>query len=190
LVSLFAEILTRLETIMTFKNTSVRRALTCASILATLIAGPVLAENQQPRLTVAFVTDAAQGKAIAQERYAGAVSKLERSEAGGLAAFYVANNLCVSYLKIGATDKARAACDRAIDGILELQANSRGSRTDRTVEKSYQRLLAMALSNRGVVFVVDDMPEQARHDFNAAIKIQSGIRQPKINLARLEELDA
>ena len=48
----------------------------------------------------------------------------------------------------------------------------------------------MALSNRGVVYLVDDMPEQARSDFEAAIDIRSGIRQPEINLARLQELDA
>ena len=175
---------------MTVKNTSTHRALACAFVLIALAAGPVVADDQQPRLTVAFVTDAAEGKAIAAERYAGAVKKLEKSEAGGLAAFYVANNLCVSYLKVGATDKAKASCDRAINSIRELQASARSFRSDRTAEKSYQRLLAMALSNRGVVYLVDDMPEQARSDFEAAIDIRSGIRQPEINLARLQELDA
>ena len=152
-----------------------------------LSAGPASADQADSRLTVAFISDAAQASAIVRKQYDRAIEKLEDAPSKGLRGFYAANNLCVAYLKVGDAEQAQIACDTAVKRIQYLVENSRyGLRY--TTAGDYQRLLAVALSNRGVVNFVNDKPELAREDFESAIETEAGIRQPQINLARMAEL--
>ena len=159
------------------------------SVAATLslIAVPAAADQDSPRLTVAFISDAAQGKSITREQYDRAIEKLEDTGTDGIRGFYAANNLCVSYLKVGEAEKAQLACDTAVIRIERLMKKTQSVAKSRTLVNDYSRLLAVALSNRGVVNFVNDKPEMARDDFEAAIETGSGIREAKINLARLAE---
>jgi len=173
---------------MISNKTSIRNAVLSATTTLALLAGPAFAD--EPRLTVTFISDAAQGTSINRENYDRAVAKLEDVDRSGIQGFFIANNLCVSYLKVGEADKAQKSCEQAVDHIQDELINNRHVRTSDIVFGEYQKFLAIALSNRGVTYVVNEKPEQARADFAAAIEIQSGLRQPKINLARLEELAA
>lgn len=170
---------------MNFRHTTSKYALPLAVALLAITAGPASADELDPRLTVTFITDAPAGKAIRKKQYELAVRQLENANGRGINDFYIANNLCVSYLKVGDTDKAREACDVAVARIKDI---TEASKSDSALANNYQKMLAISLSNRGVVYVVNDMPELARSDFEAAIEIRTGLQQPKINLARLSEL--
>ncbi len=138
-------------------------------------------------MTIAFISNAAQANAIVRKQYDQAIEKLEGASTRGVRGFYAANNLCVAYLKVGDAERAQVACDTAVERIEYLLENSHyGLRY--ASDDEYQRLLAIALSNRGVVNFVNDKPEVARDDFESAIEAETGIRQPQINLARLAEL--
>ena len=152
-----------------------------------LSAGPASADQADSRLTVAFISDAAQANAIVRKQYDRAIDKLEDAPSRGIRGFYAANNLCVAYLKVGAAEQAQIACDTAVERIQHLVENSRYA-LRYTTAGDYQRLLAIALSNRGVVNFMNDKPELARNDFESAIETKSGISQPQINLARMAEL--
>ena len=171
---------------MISNKTSIRTAVLTATTTLALLAGPALAD--EPRLTVTFISDEAQGTSIDRENYDRAVDKLEDVERSGIQGFFIANNLCVSYLKVGEADKAQKSCELAVDHIQKELEENRHVRADDTAFGEYQKYLAIALSNRGVTYVINEKPEQARADFAAAIEIRAGLRQPKINLARLEEL--
>ena len=152
-----------------------------------LSAGPASADQADSRLTVAFISDAAQASAIVRKQYDRAIEKLEDAPSKGLRGFYAANNLCVAYLKVGDAEQAQVACDTAVQRIEYLLDKSRYALRYAT-DGDYQRLRAIALSNRGVVNFVNDKPELARADFESAIQTEAGIREPQINLARLAEL--
>ena len=170
---------------MNIRKISGKQALLTATALFAFAAAPAGANEPDPKLTVTFITDAAQGTAIGRQEYELAARRLENSRGRGINDFYIANNLCVSYLKIGELEKAQEKCDAAVARIEKLlRSTSRNS----SYARDYEKLLAIALSNRGVVYVVSDKPAEARVDFNAAIESSADLRQPKMNLARLTEI--
>ena len=153
-----------------------------------LFAVPAAAEQDSPRLTVAFISDAAQGATITKAQYDRAITVLEDASKKGVRGFYAANNLCVSYLKVGATEQAQIACDTAVQRIEQLIETAPTATRRSAFAVEYERLLAIALSNRGVINYINDKPELARKDFESAIETGSGIREAQVNLARLAEL--
>jgi hypothetical protein len=56
--------------------------------------------------------------------------------------------------------------------------------------QAVRRLHAVALSNRGVAFAVSGQNERAQADFEAAARIESRLKEPAINLARLTLAEA
>ena len=173
---------------MKLKNHSSRLLICGVAAALSFIAVPAAAEQDGPRLTVAFISDAAQGSKISKEQYDRAISKLEDDPRTGLLGFYAANNLCVSYLKIGDAENAQIACDTAVERIEGLIDQTPTSASRYPFGNEYERLLAVALSNRGVINYINDKPEQARDDFESAIEINSATREAQVNLERLEEL--
>ena len=170
---------------MKLRKITIKHALPLAAALFAFTAIPAGADELDPKLTVAFITDAAHGATIRKQNYELAARKLEDARGRGINEFYIANNLCVAYLKLGELTKAQKTCDAAVEHIEKLAGSaSRNS----SYARDYERLLAIALSNRGVVHVVSDKPEKARVDFNAAIESSAEIQQAKINLARLTEI--
>ena len=174
---------------MISSKTSIRNTALSVTAAMAVLAGPALAD--EPRLTMTFISSEAQGKAIDRADYEQAVEQLEDTTKTGLAGFFVANNLCVSYLKIGAADKAQASCEQAVASIenqlQEMQERRRAWRKEDAAD-TYTKYLAIALSNRGVTYLVNDQPDAARADFNAAIEVRSNLRQAHTNLARLKAI--
>ena len=56
--------------------------------------------------------------------------------------------------------------------------------------RMYRTFLAVALSNRGVTHAVTGSPELARDDFTSAMKVDTDMREPEVNLARLSNVDS
>lgn len=173
---------------MKLKNHSSRLLICGVAAALSFIAVPAAAEQDGPRLTVAFISDAAEGSKISKEQYDRAISELEDDPKTGLRGFYAANNLCVSYLKVGDAENAQVACDTAVERIEGLIDQTPGSASRYPFGNEYERLLAVALSNRGVINYINDKPEQARNDFESAIEANSAIREAQVNLDRLAEL--
>lgn len=153
-----------------------------------LFSVPAAAEQESPRLTVAFISDAAQGRSINKEQYDRAITKLEDETKTGVRGFYAANNLCVSYLKVGDAEQAQTACETAVERIQLLIETAPKTARRAVLSAEYERLLAVALSNRGVINYINDKPELAREDFESAIETGSGLREAQVNLARITEL--
>lgn len=176
---------------MISRKTSIRNVALSVTAAVTVLAGPALAD--EPRLTVAFISGEAQSNAIDRADYEKAVRQLEDSTDSGLSGFFVANNLCVSYLKMGAAEKAQASCEQAVASIeyqLQEVQESRRTRRNEVVAAAYEKYLAIALSNRGVTYFVNDNPDAARADFSAAIEIRANLRQAHTNLARIKAVPA
>jgi len=172
---------------MKFSNTISNVMICSVAAALSLIAVPAAADQESPKLTVAFISDAAQGRKIDNQQYDSAIAELEDSKLYGIRGFYAANNLCVSYLKVGDAAQAEIACNAAVERMESLQQDSRVAR-DRFLASDYQRLYAIALSNRGVINYINDKPEMARDDFEAAIESDADVREAQLNLARLAEL--
>ncbi len=160
---------------------------TCA--LASLVLGATAANADESQFTVAVIQDAAHGRTILAEDYQSAIDALQTVDAEGLEAFYVANNLCVAYLKTGELAKAKQSCD---DAVLAIEAvlEARGTGTSLHAGSLAQRrsFLAVALTNRGVVRASDGESDMARADFRAAIEVRSRTERPETNLAHLTQL--
>jgi hypothetical protein len=178
----------RLETIMKFKKHSSNVLICGVAAALSLLAVPAAAEQEDAQLTVAFISDAAQGKSITKEQYTRAIVDLEDETEKGVRGFYVANNLCVSYLKTGEVEQAQLACDAAVERIQQLIEKSSKSARRGLFAREYGRLFAIALSNRGVINYINDEPELARDDFESAIEMDSSVRQALVNLTRITEL--
>ena len=169
------------------KRRNAKRLAGSALVLAAALAsGNASAHPEHPAYTVGVIIDAAKGRTILAEKYESAISKLQQKEVAGLEAFFVANNLCVAYLKSGRSEKAAATCDTAVS-TMESYIESPRARSDNSVESiAYRRYLAIALSNRGVALVMNGSTTRAREDFLAALELRPDAREPEMNLARLD----
>ena len=163
-----------------------RLAGSALALAATLACGSAPAHPENSPYTVGVIVDAAKGRTILAEKYESAISKLQEKETAGLEAFFVANNLCVAYLKTGDPEKAVESCNTAVNTIESYFETPRARFGDSGKTITYRRYLAIALSNRGVVLVMNGSTEQAREDFLAALELRSDAREPEMNLARLD----
>ena len=161
-------------------------ALTTA-LTVTLMCSAAKAEDVDPKPTVTFIENAAQGRKITRADYESAIAGLEESGADGIGAFYTANNLCVSHLKLGNLDDARVACDDAVVRINALIDAPRRQQVRDVPSADRERFLAVALSNRGVANAAIGRAERALADFRAAIEADSRFSGAKTNLVWLAQ---
>lgn len=159
--------------------------------LASLVLGTAPATAEETGYSVKAISDAAYGRYILAGEYEAAINELEQADAEGLEAFYVANNLCVAYLKTGELSEAKESCDTAIEEIETVLETRESSRLLYPMSPSHRRgFLAIALANRGVVQAMDGNDELARADFIAAMGVRSRLDQPESNLAHLTQVAA
>ena len=158
----------------------------CLAILLSFGSLNAAAATDEPYYTVGVISDAAKGRTILAEKYDWAITRLEAKDASGINGFYVANNLCVAYLKSGQFESAALACDTAVTRMKILLDSRHGRYAAASEGHPFRRYLALALSNRGVALVMNGTPKLARDDFAAALELHPQAREPEINLARLE----
>ncbi len=165
------------------KNTFAPR---CFALLAALgLANVATADVAGYTMTV--WTDAAHGSKVVSGHYAKAIERLTRSPKRFSNDYEGQTNLCVAYAKTGELEKAVASCDQAIavieDGMLDI-ADSRF--VPRYAEKQKSIALAIALSNRGVLYVAQGRYEQASDDFRNAADLDTKVTAAAVNLARFK----
>jgi tetratricopeptide (TPR) repeat protein len=165
------------------KKTSSPMLRVCAAVGLALSAATATADDI-PQYRVAAIKDTAFGDRVLSEDYNRAIELLERREGKGIDAFYRATNLCVAYIKTGALEEAEASCNSAVERIENFPA-VRGTTHSPQERDAARRLHAVALSNRGVAYAVSGQDELAQADFEAAGNVESRLKEPAINLARL-----
>lgn len=164
-------------------------ALACPAVTLAMAGTASADELDKPRYTMSVIADTAYGQKVLAKDYDVAISKLENSERTGLRSFYAATNLCVAYVKSGDLGNAKTSCDRAVYTIKNAIETDWQAKRDSYTAKVYRTYLALALSNRGVAHAMTGSPELARSDFTNAMKIDTDMREPEINLARLSKED-
>lgn len=144
-----------------------------ASLIA--VSDVATAEGQQEAYRMGVLVDAAEGRSVQNGQYERAIERLasETRHSHG-DEFARQTNLCVAYTKTGALEKANIACNNAVESIANADAES-------------ERMLALALLNRGVLHALQDRKTLARKDFQLAYGLRGHVRLAKNNLARLEK---
>lgn len=162
--------------------TRLSRALAFAASIA--VAAPLAAEENDEVFTMTVIVDAAHGNKVAAGEYERAIEKITAAKRSR-DAYSTQTNLCVAYTKTGALNKATAACEAALDIMLDGRKSRSaypGPAPDGKLERVY---LALALSNLGVLQAAKGSTDSARETLLEAVQLDTSLSAPKINLARL-----
>lgn len=118
------------------------------------------------------------GKLTAGERRTKTALRLEQSISGDsttTAELY--NNLCVAQIKRNKIDAARKTCTRAVSHAMRMVAGIGQN------PNALKRVKAAALSNRGVVNMLDGNLDRALADFTKAGQLSPALENVQLNMA-------
>ncbi|MDJ0750070.1 MAG: hypothetical protein QNJ11_11330 [Woeseiaceae bacterium] len=135
-----------------------------------------------------IVVDEAHGRSIQTGNYEKAIARLTQRSPSKLRTFSSQNNLCVAYVKTAELGKAAETCQAAVDDMKKLEARASKKSRRSLKHRAYRSDLAVALSNRGVLFAVSGETARARADFQAAMEL--GSRYARFAADNLNKLDA
>ncbi len=153
-------------------------------LAAFLVSMPLAAQEADPAYTMTVIIDAAHGSKVAAGKYERAIDKITARKSTQ-DQYSRQTNLCVAYTKTGELDKATEACEAALAITIRSKkprSSYLGSAESDRIDRVYQ---ALALSNLGVLHAAKGSPEFARKSFREALKLETGLSAPRINLARL-----
>ncbi|NNF18026.1 MAG: hypothetical protein HKN70_14875 [Gammaproteobacteria bacterium] len=163
-------------------NARTRKLPAALAIVATLACQVALATEPAPAAyRMAAISDQAHGDELIRGDYERVIEELESASVHRSAKFWVRNNLCVAYTLVKDVEKAMRACEEAV--VLSRKvARSR----DTLTEQNRLRDIAVALSNRGVIRALTADMVSAKNDFETAIQLRVRLKEPVVNLAKLE----
>ena len=156
-----------------------------AAVVAATCLGTASAESIEPRYTMSAISDAAHGGKIIAGEYESAIRKINRSKRVFGNGYYTETNLCVAYVMTRNLVYAQTACDLAVDKMKRQLKVNRGP-LHMHKAKANRRYLAMAYSNRGVLYAIKGESELAREDFEKALALDTELPLPAVNLDRLQ----
>jgi tetratricopeptide (TPR) repeat protein len=157
---------------------------TLAFAASLVVAAPLAAEERDEVYTMTVIVDAAHGSKVAEGEYDRAIEKITAAKRSR-DAYSKQTNLCVAYTKTGALDKATAACEAALEIMLDGRKSRSaypGPARDGKLDRVY---LAVALSNLGVLQAAKGSTDAARETLLEAVQLDTQLSAPKINLARV-----
>ncbi len=159
---------------------------TCALLLG--FSTPVTAEETAAApYTMAVIENEAYGRQVTAGKYEHAIDRITRGGSKARDRFANHVNLCVAYTKTRNIENANLACNAALAGLKKQEDRAMRSKKS-PLYGSYKRDLAVALSNRGVLFAVSGDKARARESFAAALELQTSLSQiAESNLERLEQ---
>lgn len=163
-------------------------AVACALLLGPVFSMPVTAEETPAAVyTMAVIENEAYGHRVTAGKYEQAIDKITRGGSHVKDRFADQVNLCVAYTKTKDTKSANLACSAALAGVKKQEGRATRSKKG-PLYGSYKKDLAVALSNRGVLFAVAGDTERAKEDFAAAIELQTSLSHiARSNLECLEQ---
>ncbi len=94
------------------------------------------------------------------------------------------NNLCIARIKQDNFKKARTTCTRAVSHAMQMVAGIGQN------PKSFKRIKAAALSNRGVLNMLEGKLDRALADFTKASILSPTLESVQLNMAAATELDS
>jgi len=157
-----------------------------AVLFAVLTAPAVGIASDFPGYKMAVISDESQGRAILSGDYDTAISEMTNKALRFSGRFATSNNLCVAYAKAKDIQKAVQACNAAVSNVTSQVSKSRLMANNK--HPAMRRDLAIALSNRAVLFAIQGDLEMAQAGFKEAIKLGIHINEPEFNLSILEGL--
>ncbi len=155
-----------------------------AVVVALVVSAPLAAREADPAYTMTIIIDAAHGSKVAAGKYQRAIEKITARKSTR-DSYSRQTNLCVAYTKTGELDKATEACEAALAltlGSTKPRNSYSGPAQSKKIDRVYQ---ALALSNLGVLHAAKGSPDVARESFREALRLETGLSAPGINLARL-----
>lgn len=153
-------------------------------ILIALLATGVATQADNVALHVSVHEDHAGASEILNERFAQGVKRtktalrIEQSLSGPSAtSAELYNNLCVALIKQDALSQARKTCKKAVTHAMQIVAGIGQN------PKAIKRVKAAALSNRGVLNLIDGNLDRALVDFQKATRLSPTMEVAQLNLA-------
>jgi hypothetical protein len=178
----------RLEAKLMNTNRKLLRKKIIAGSLSAVIAagfiGSAAAQTTAQRYELNAFSDIAYGSKVVAGQYAEAIDRIYSSRINFVDNFYAATNLCVAHIMTRDLKEAAVTCDAAVT-VLEAKLASRSYRKNSHQGMAYRKYLATALSNRGVLHVLEGAAEKAQGDFRLAMELESQLQAPESNMARL-----
>ena len=173
---------------LTDMKTTRALVVTCALLLGPVFSLPVTAEETTAAsYTMAVIKNEAHGRRVTAGKYEQAIDKITRGGVRAKDRFADQVNLCVAYTKTKDIENANASCNAALAGLKKQETRATRSKKS-PLYGNYKKDLALALSNRGVLFAVSGDTERAKESFAAAIKLQTSLSHiAESNLERLEQ---
>lgn len=173
---------------LTDVKTTRASAITCALLLGPVFSMPVTAEETPAgAYTMTVIENEAYGNRVTAGRYEQAIDKITRGGGQGKDRFADQVNLCVAYTKTKDIESANLACNAALAGLKKREGRATRSKKG-PLYGEYKKDLAVALSNRGVLFAVSGDAERAQESFAAAIELQTSVSHiAESNLERLRQ---
>lgn len=160
-----------------------------ALVVSLAAAAPLAAAESDEVYTMTVIIDAAHGSKVAAGKYERAIEKIMATKRSG-DAYSKQTNLCVAYTKMGALERATAACETALAIMLDGRKSRSSYFAPAQVEHAERVYLALALSNLGVLQAAKGSTDKARKRFLEAVDLDTDLSAPKINLARLAKDEA
>ena len=155
------------------------------ALFAVSYTGAAFADKTEPKYTMTVYSDSRYGMRVLNGDLDKAIESISVSKRNRRGEFESKTNLCVAHTKKGELEAARSVCDAAVSTARQDVSIRKTSRAS-DFAAARERQLAVALSNRGVLRVVDGDTALAKADFEEAEALYSGFSAPKINLSRLE----
>jgi Flp pilus assembly protein TadD len=119
-----------------------------------------------------------EGKFVVGERRTKTALRMEQSISGdSVTSAELYNNLCIAQIKRNSLDTARTTCKRAVSHAMRMVA---GIGQDPLALK---RVKAAALSNRGVLNMLNGNLDRALADFNRASQLSPSLETVQLNIA-------
>ncbi len=144
-------------------------------------------ETPAAAYTMTVIKNEAHGRHVTAGKYEQAIDRITRGGTRGKDSFSDQVNLCVAYTKTRDIHNANASCNAALAGLKKREARATRSKKSPLYD-NYKRDLAVALSNRGVLFAVSGDTQRAEESFAAAIRLQTSLSHIAVsNLVRLQQ---
>lgn len=173
------------------RNTlSTARTLICTALIASLMTPVANAAAGPSAFRMLVVDDTSSGRKVLSGDFDAVIDGFSADKVRVQNTFATYTNICVAYTKSKQVEKAIEACDLAVAHSEKVYKQVDESRkSTRTKRQQAREDLAVAMSNRGVLFAVSGKDDKAMESFETAVKLDADQRYARANISRLSELD-
>jgi tetratricopeptide (TPR) repeat protein len=175
---------------MNRKISSTARTFFCTLLIASLMTPAANAVAEPSPYSMLVIDDRPSGKKVLSGKFDAVIEDFSADKVRVQNTFAAYTNICVAYAKSKQVEKAIEACDVAVAHSQKMYKQIDESRRSTRINRQQAREdLAVALSNRGVLFAVNGRNDKAMESFESAVKLDADQRHARANMSRLTALD-